>query len=342
LSCADTTKNIEEAKSLKDQSYFRHLSYLINIKNEVAQEHWPGFAKNDFSRPAVFYTKGNTFVLNPNDHIRKITDYVEIAVFNEIPIIKLPESYLDTISINFHNSVSSDSTSLNYQHNVLHFQSFELTKKLLHGDMVDLQDWSIMAIHELFHSYQRSIPEHWVYLKTIDIPGGPDQFLGGYHNDLEWYQESVRTENDLLKAIWIDGADLIQNLNAYDSLRTQRIEKINNDYGVDIREIENYEITIEGQARYFESLVKRFLSKNSPSTTSLNKEDQVFITDMFKGYEVSKDKNLSNIYNNRYYYVLGYNISMILEKYRVDYKNSIYRKEQNIHHYLEELKSSQQ
>ena len=342
LSCADTTRTKEVAKSSIDQSYYRHLSYLLNIKNEVAQEYWPDFAKNDFFHPAVYYTKENTLVLNPSEHIRKITDHQEMATFKDIPVIKLPENYMDTINIKFHNSVSSDSTNLYYLQNVLYFQSFELTKNLLQGDLVDLQDWSIMAIHELFHSYQRSIPEHWTYLKTIDIPGGPDQFLGAYHNDLEWYIESVRKENDLLKAIWIDGADLMQNLTSYDSLRNVRIEKIKKEYGVDIREIENYEITVEGQARYFESLVKRYLSKKSPSEKSLDKEDQKHITDMFKGYDVSKDENLYGIHNNRYYYPIGYNISMILEKYQVNYKESIYREEQNIHHYLQELKSLQQ
>jgi hypothetical protein len=342
FSCTDTAKNEEVNEPLMDQSYFRHLSYLINIKNEVAQKHWPDFAENDFYQPVVYGTKENTFVLNPNNHIRKVTDHQEVSAFDSVSVIKLSEKYIDTTNFRFSVSFTSDSTALHYNDNVLYCQSFELTKKFLQDDLGGLQDWSIMVIHELFHGYQRSFPEAWEYFKTIDMPGGPDQFLGSYHKDLEWYRESVRKENDLLKAIWIEDADLNQNLAEYDSLRNLRIDKIKKEYGEDIRDAEDYEVTIEGNARYFESLVKRYLSKNRPNSEALNKADQELITDMFKEYEVSEDKGFFNIYNNRYYYPIGYNISMILEKYNVNYKESIYRKEHNIHYYLEELKNSQQ
>lgn len=346
FSCMDTAKNeaLNEHESLIDQSYFRHLNYLITIKNEVAQNHWPDFAENDFYAPAVYFTKKNAFILNPNEHIRKITDRPQELTFNKVPVIKLPETYTDTTRLRFNNGITSDSTAFNYMQPVLYFQSYELTKKFI-PDLVDVQDWSIMVIHELFHSYEWSIPEMFEYAKTTSrkhMPGGPDKFLGSYHQDLEWYKESVKQENELLKAIWIDGADLIQNLNKYDSMRNQRIERIKREYDVDIRIAEDYEITIEGQARYFESLVKRYLSENDPEAPFLTQEDKEVITNMFNEYDVAKDRNLFNIYNNRYYYVLGYNISMILEKYNVDFKNSIFREEQNIHHYLEELKSSQQ
>ncbi|MDU8886799.1 hypothetical protein RXV94_11560 [Yeosuana sp. MJ-SS3] len=344
FSCTNTAKNEEVNESLMDQSYFRHLSYLINIKNEVAQKHWPDFAENDFYQPVVYYSRENTIVLNPSEHIRKITDRPQELTFNKVPVIKLPETYTDTTSLRFSNSITSDSTFFHYMQPVLYFQSYELTKKFLQDDLVDIQDWSIMVIHEFFHAYQWSIPEMFEYTKTVQkhMPGGPDKFLGSYHKDLEWYKESVKQENELLKAIWIDGADLIQNLNKYDSLRNERIERVKREYDVDIRPAEDYEITIEGQARYFESLIKRYLSKNNPEAVFFTKEDKEGITNMFKGYDVVKDRNLFNIYNNRYYYPIGYNISMILEKYNVDYKNSFYREEQNIHHYLKELKSSQQ
>ena len=74
----------------------------------------------------------------------------------------------------------------------------------------------------------------------------------------------------------------------------------------------------------------------------LTDEDKMSITNMFNGYEVSKDKNLFNIYNSRYYYVIGYNISMILEKYEHDFKSKIYTEEVSLLELLEELKSAHQ
>jgi hypothetical protein len=336
FSCKDTAKN----ESLMDKSYFRHLRYLVNVKNETAQKYWPDFRTSDFHQPIVYYTKDKAFVLNPTNHILKNFEYQEVGTFNQAKVIQLPNSFNDTTSMQFHTGVTSDSTQLSYKQPVLYFQSYKLTKKFLQEDLKDLEDWSIMVIHELFHGYQWSKPEMFALAKATSMPGGPDKFLGSYHRDLNWYKESVEKENDLLKAIWIDGADLNQNLKQFDSLRDLRIERIKQEYDVDIRAAEDYEITIEGNARYTESLMKRYLAENRPDASFLTDEDKKSITNMFEGYEVSKDNNLFNIYNSRYYYPIGYNISMILEKYEHNFKSRINTDEVSLLELLKELKSS--
>jgi hypothetical protein len=122
-------------------------------------------------------------------------------------------------------------------------------------------------------------------------------------------------------------------------VRTSRIEKIKEIYGVDIREVEDYEILLEGHARYFESLCKRFLAHTDSDTSMLTEEELPFITNLFENYEIKKDKALYDIYNDRYYYQLGYNISMILENYLPEYKESIYTQEFNFNRYIEALKA---
>lgn len=342
LSCTETTKNKETVSSLMDKSHFRHLRYLLNVKNETAQKYWPDFGKSDFHQPIVYYSKENTYVLNPTEHILNNFDYQEVGKFKEVQVIQLPESFNDTTSLKFNTGVTSDSTQLHYKQPILFFQSYELTKKFLQDDLKDLEDWSTMVIHELFHGYQWSKPKMLNHARAVSMPGGPDKFLGSYHKDLDWYKESVENENDLLKAIWIDGADLNRNLKQFDSLRDLRIERIQREYDVDIRAAEDYEITIEGNARYFESWIKRYLAENRPDASFLTDEDKKSITDMFNGYEILKDKNLFNIYNSRYYYVIGYNISMILEKYEHDFKSRINTDEVSLLELLKELKSSQQ
>lgn len=198
-----------------------------------------------------------------------------------------------------------------------------------------------MVSHELFHGYQRSIPAFKAYYTQVEIPGGPDEFLAKYHKELEWYKESIHRENELLKAIWLHDADVLANLNAYDSLRMIRIQRIRDEYGVDILEAEDYELLIEGHTRYFESLCKRHIAQQQPDTSMLQAADVNLISKMFEGYEVKKDKGLYNLYNDRYYYPLGYNISMILEKYLPTYKQSIYLKEHNFNRYLEMLRNQQ-
>ncbi len=337
-SCQNTpNKTVQKDIEIHLEEYLRHLAYLVQLKNEVAQKTWSGFSKKDFFQPAVYYTYEGTFVLNPNEHIRSITEYEEMNPFDEVKVIKLSEKYTDTVNFNFTTSyIDSDSTALYYQDNVLFFQSFDLTKKLI--GVTDLQDWSIMVIHELFHGYQRWIPDYKAYSTQLDIPGGPDEFLGKYHKELPWFKESVQKENQILKSIWIDRADMVTNLIAYDSLRTARIERIKKDYGVDIREVEDYEILMEGHARYFESLCKRHLSEIDVDTSMLEEQDLQLITGIFEGYEIKKDKALYDIYNDRYYYPLGYNISMILETHLPGHTETLYTKDHNFNGYLEKLK----
>jgi hypothetical protein len=342
LSCEDRPKNIEQKTTgIHQEDYWRQLEYLIHLKNDVARGSWKKFSEKDFFAPAVYYTMDGTYVLNPNEHIQRITDYQPIKSLEPVKAIKLSEKYTDTTNFNFSTSYSdSDSTVLYYQQNVLFFQSFDLTKKLIGVD--DMQDWSIMVIHELYHGYQRSIPGFKAYYSNLDIPGGPDEFLAKYYKELDWFKASVQRENEILKSIWIDGADLVSSLNTYDSLRSARIEKIKATYGIDIREIEDYEILLEGHARYFESLCKRHLSEMYSDRSMLTEQDTPFITNMFEGYEIKKDKGLYDLYNDRYYYQLGYNISMILEKYLPDYKETLYVEEHNFNRYLDALKAHNQ
>jgi len=338
FTCQNTAMQPERNKAGKYQkNYWRHLGYLVQIKNEVAERGWKDFSKNGFFQPIIYFTSDGTFAVNPNEHILNIAQFNKMKSLDNAEVIKLPKIFTDTTNFNFHTSYSdTDSTALYYQENILFFQSFDLTNKMI--GITDLQDWSIMVIHELFHGYQRRIPEFKAYYTQLDIPGGPDEFLAKYYKELDWYKQSIHDENELLKAIWINDAEIIENLNIYDSIRTARIEKIKNDFGIDIREVEDYEIMLEGHARYFESLCKRHLANNNPETSMLKEEDLNLISNMFEGYDSKKDKGLYNIYNDRYYYQLGYNISMILEKYLPEYKESIYVTEFNFNNYIDRLK----
>ena len=71
----------------------------------------------------------------------------------------------------------------------------------------------------------------------------------------------------------------------------------------------------------------------------LSEQDSIYFTKMFENYEVKKDKTLYNIYNDRYYYQIGYNLSMILKLHLPEYKKSIYIKEYNFNSYIDKLKA---
>ena len=194
-----------------------------------------------------------------------------------------------------------------------------------------------MVLHELFHSYQRSVPGFKEYCQNLTIPGGPDAFLGAYHKELPWYRKSGEAENKVLKDVWQGRTKPTDGIQRYLQLRQKRRNRILEEYGVDISSIEDYEILIEGHARYFQSLAKRFMTDHPTDTSMLAEVDFELIGNIFDGYEPVKDTGLSDIYNDRYYYQLGYNISMILEQYLPDYRETIYVSEFNFNTYLQEL-----
>ena len=117
ISCQNRTNKIDQKITENQQEdYWRQLAYLIQLKNDVAQSSWNDFSKKDFFQPVVYYTHDGTFVLNPNQHIRKIAEYKELKPFLNVERIALSEKFTDTTNFNFSTNYSdSDSTALYYQ-----------------------------------------------------------------------------------------------------------------------------------------------------------------------------------------------------------------------------------
>ncbi|MGI9530453.1 hypothetical protein, partial [Lutimonas sp.] len=221
-----------QEESFNQNRDFLHLSYLLDLKQDVAGNYWPDFASQELYSPLLYFTKEGTYVINPNEHIVTNIKHETVSIeTSKLPVIKLEEKYLDTINFQFSNNYSTNKNDIYYHENVLYFDSFELIRKFI-PDLVDIQDWSIMVIHELFHSYQRSVPAHRAYFEALEIPGGPDEYLGAYYENLAWFKESVDRENEILKSIWKEDSDVATSIYSYDSLRTQRLMRIEEEYHV--------------------------------------------------------------------------------------------------------------
>ena len=327
----------QAAQSDSIQRHWDHLLYLVALKNDIARASWPDFARLDFPSPALYYTVDGTYVINPNPHILALAKPVPVDSPKEgWKVYKLPEAYTDTVNFQFANSYGDDPGELYYKENVIIFSSFDLTRRFI-PDISDLQDWAIMVHHELFHAYQRSAPNYKTHFQNLSIPGGPDSYLGTYHRDLGWFRESVHRENEILKEVWQDKRPVSQGILEYMDLQAKRRARVLEEYGVAIGEVEDYEITFEGHARYFESLAKRYLSGHVSDTSMLSDSERERIRGHFKGYQPERDTGLPDIYNDRYYYQLGYNLSMILEKHLPAYAITIYKSAFDFNTYLRKL-----
>lgn len=335
------SQNIEQASGGDETpglpDHFYHLDQALEYKNKAAEIYWPAYATKDIFCPIAYFTHEGTFVIDPNQHILENFSFTRLKdSFRGLEIIQLDSSFTDTTGFNFYNSYGEDPAELCYKQNILYCMSFDLTRKFI-TEMTDLQDWSIMVIHELFHGFQKAIPQFKAHSPEVEIPGGPDRFLGKRHANNEWFKSSVNAENELLKSIWLDSADVSGTLREYMKMRDQRLSRSKAEFGVDLREAEDYEILLEGHARYFEQLAKKYASVNPVDTNLVRPKDRKYFTGIFEGYEPKADQGLFNLYNDRYYYVLGYNISMILEKYHKGWKESIYKTEFNFNSYLADL-----
>lgn len=324
-------------ESQTTRRHWDHFSYLVELKNDIAQAYWPDFAKEDLPSPVVYYTLEGTFVINPNPHILELTNpEPNVSPNPDWEVYRLPEAYTDTLNFQFANSFSDDPKDLYYGENVMIFSSFELTRRFI-PDLTDLQDWAIMVHHELFHAYQRSRPEYKAFFQNLSIPGGPDAYLGSLHREWPWFQDLVYRENEILKALWQGQKPVNQGILEYLAMQKVRRGRVLEAYGIAIGEVEDYEILMEGHARYFESLAKRYIRDHSTDTSMLSEADRGRIGNLFAGYDPAKDNGLSDIYNDRYYYPQGYNISMILEKYLPGYAETIYQSEFNFNTYLYQM-----
>ena len=133
FSCNTNSRKVEEndIKS-NEKDYWQHLNYLLQIKNETAKQHWKDFATKNFFNPAIYYTHDGTYAVQTNAHILKLSGLEKTHKLENFEFIELSEKYTDTTNFNFNTSYTeSDSTALYYQANVLFYQSFGLTNKLL-------------------------------------------------------------------------------------------------------------------------------------------------------------------------------------------------------------------
>ena len=293
---------------------------VLDLKHEVATAFYPDLNYHDNIGSIVVYNHYNPLVIAPNPFILRNFEHRDFDTIANYPSIVLSQKFKDSTQFHFSSDFSTDSTSLAYKHTIVSISSFELTKKFI-PDLNGEQDWSVMVLHELFHDYQRSFKDFEHYGRNIMSKYNNQELLHSYFNN-ERIKAYILKENELLNQIWKEELDLIDGLNELAKIRSDRKIYTMDQFEAPIFELENYQVTLEGHARFFECLAKTYLSNsNGP----------------FKGYNPDNDPNLELILNDNYWYALGYNTSRVLEKFHPAYRMELYQNGKDLNDCLNEL-----
>lgn len=161
--------------------------------------------------------------------------------------------------------------------------------------------------------------------------------MKSFYKNEEWFSKSVKLENEaLLKIIEDNNKDSIKNfISKYLKDKNKRISRIKSEFGIDISELENSLSKSEGTARYIEYCVKLHF-KTSNNNQTLLEIDNKYVADRFKNYNIEQDNWMFNSFGAGYYYTIGFNLTRVLEKLKINYQGSIFLDNKSFDQFLKE------
>ena len=310
------------------------INYLIDVKNEMSKSYWNDFNKKALFSPILYYTESGLYTINANERLK---NKIDIEPYNCISS-KVTIGFSKIIdTTDFYMKVSyydSDSTALEYKNTLGMFSDVNLTEKFI-PDVKDTEEWMSMVIHEMFHQYQRSFKEFRKKQQSSQKDFDRDTLDYLYKNK-DWFNKAVKKENRiLLEVLDLNDNDSIKKyLSDYLTTKEQRISKVRNEERLEISDLENSLSKSEGTARYIEYCVKLTL-KEEPSNKTLSLVDIKYQTNRFENYELEQDNWMYNL-GGGYYYSIGFNLTRVLEKLKIDYQKDIFSKNKPFDLYLSE------
>lgn len=310
------------------------INYLLKSKERVAKQYWVDFNSETLFGPILYYTKDGLFTINANEKLEKRIsivphecNYTDIKIgFSQI---------IDTT--NFYMKVSykdNDALALEYKNTLGMFSDPELTEKFI-PEVKDTEEWMTMVIHEMFHQYQQKFKkfrEKQMYSQRNFDRDTLDYFF----KNKGWFKKGVQLENKtLLKVINENNSDSIEiYISKYLKYKNERISRLKKEFGIEISELESNLSVLEGTARYIEYCTKLHF-KAAFNNQILSKIDNKYKINRFKDYDLKQDEWMYNL-GGGYYYSIGFNLTRILEKLKINYQKSIFSESKSLDQFLEE------
>ncbi len=311
------------------------IDYLVKTKQDVAKQYWVDFNRETLFGPMLYYTKDGRYTINANDRLKEKISTIPYNCNNSDIAIGFSQK-IDTTNFYMHVSYdSSDTLALEYKNALGMFSDVELTEKFI-PDVKDTEEWMSMVIHEMFHQYQKKFKKFRKKQQSSQREFKRDTLNYFYKNE-GWFNKSVKLENEiLLKIIEDNNKDSIKSyISKYLKYKNNRTNRVKSEFGIDISELENSLSKSEGTARYIEYCVKLHF-KTSNNNQTLLEIDNKYVADRFKNYNIGQDNWMYNSFGAGYYYTIGFNLTRVLEKLKIDYQKSIFLDNKSFDQFLKE------
>ncbi|WP_157578531.1 hypothetical protein [Pontibacter roseus] len=309
-----------------NQLVFDRIAYVYGLKPPIAKDIWPGFDEKQYDVPLIYYTDSSSFIANPSSRFLETHKPALVFQNGDLKVYKT-STRLD--SIPFHMAVNftfGDSSAYDNYAPFMHCSSLEETRKVV-KDVTSTEVWVTMVVHEYFHGFQF---QHKGYLDYFvdSVATFQKHKLKGLYNDHAWFKASIDRENSLLlHALEAKNREETKRLiSAFFEERKKRRHETSQKLNLDIDASEKTYETLEGTARYVEQkLYERFPHKR-PNVT-LQKSDSAYQAyKSFKDYKLEKDEWLYlTTKTPSYFYATGFNMTRILDKLGVRYKNQLFK-----------------
>jgi hypothetical protein len=340
-------ENLKSSEGLNEEAYFdlpdslsaRRISFVLNLKQDVARNAWPDFGKKSTEGTMIYFNADKSEVFFPDSLVIKT-----LEAFDTYSDNYLSASRTDSIPYHMENMLSfdtADSARFFYENPVEQYSSVEEIGEYI-PSVESTEMWATMVIHEMFHHYQLNNGNYMEYAKSEISPlsFNPNNLYALCKED-ENFLSMIQEENDaLMKAISDSNAGSRDSLiSTYLGKRKSRIEKYGGEHP-DLEKVEDFYIIQEGSARYIE-----YQSMFVLSDYANNSDPVVILNDpRFESYVEFKDIDLNNpafsyltyAAPTDYHYTIGFNIMRLLDKLGVDYKGQLLNSpEKGLHKYLE-------
>jgi hypothetical protein len=332
---------IEENKfDFPDSLSARRISFVLNLKQAVAENTWPDFGKRSTEGTLIYFNGDKSEIFFADSLVIKTLDSFE----------KHSDDYLlaartDSIPFHMENMLSFDkdeSSKLYFNNPVEQYCSVEEIARYI-PSVESTEMWSTMVIHEMFHHYQFNNEKYKEYAKSeISILPFDTRDLSGLAREDGNFLTMIQNENDLLmKAISENnGSSRDSLISTFLENRKTRIDQYGKEYP-NLEQVEDFYILQEGSARYIEYKSMFELSEYAKDSASI-----VIPNDpMFHSFQEFKVINLNDpafsyltyAAPSDYHYTIGFNIMRLLDILEVEYKPFLINNPQKgLHKYLED------
>ena len=333
----------EAELQLPDSLSSRRIQYILDMRQEAAQQVWPAFGEKKVEGPFIYFNGEDSEVFFPNQQV--LNSLSNTKTHSEDYVLS-PRT--DSIPYHFELMVSfekADSTKLYYNNPVQQFLSVEESGIYI-SSVNSTESWSVMVLHEMFHHFQYNTPVFKEYTKKriAQLPFDIRDLRKLCLEDKS-FLEAVQKENDLLLQAIDQEPNRMALIQSYLNARKARMVQYGKVYPL-LEEVENFYNIQEGSARFMEYKGMKVMEQWSKSEhePSIQKDSLFHSHKDFENIVLEQRDFEYLIYAgpNTYHYAIGFNILRLLEQFGVPFQEKILTQpERGLHLYLEDYIHSQ-